>query len=93
MIRTLTLALCLAAPAHAQDACAPVADVLPVLAATYNEAPRVRALTAGGALMIVTASDAGGWTAMIVTPDGTACIIAAGEAFEASQPAAPGDPA
>ncbi len=56
----------------------------------YGESPRVSALTSSGALMIITASEAGGWSVLMVSPDGRACMVAAGTAFEALAKPIPG---
>jgi len=88
----LIFALCLfASPAVAQTQCGGVADVLAGLAATYGETVRVSALMTGGDVMIITAAPGGGWTALGVTADGQACILAAGEAFEVQEAEPPGD--
>jgi hypothetical protein len=87
-----TLAL-VTSPAFSQAAspnCAAVADALAGLAQTYGEAPRVTALMTGGNMLIITAAPAGGWTALEIKPDGQACIVAAGEAFEVQAAPAPG---
>lgn len=77
----LILALCLmAAPAHAVT-CAPLAEALAGLESRYGEVVRADALMTSGHLLVITASEAGGWTALVVSPDMTACIIAAGEHF------------
>jgi hypothetical protein len=91
MIRAAIIATFLASPATAQTPqCAGLADALAGLAATYGEQPRVTALMTGGNVLVITAAPAGGWTALEVRPDGTACIVAAGEAFGIVPP---GDPA
>ncbi len=89
MIRVFALCL-LAGPAFAEGQCAPVAAALAGLATTYAEAPRVSALM-GSHVLIITASEAGGWTALEVKPDGEACIVASGEAFEVMDAPKPGD--
>jgi len=90
----LIIALILCAtfsPAVAQTQCGGVADVLAGLAATYGETPRVSALMTGGEVLVITAAPGGGWTAIGVTADGQACILAAGEAFEVQEAEPPGD--
>ncbi len=82
MIRFIAVLLTLAAPAQAQTACTGLPDALAALAARYAEAPRVSGLMANGQLMIITASEAGGFTVLIVTPEGLACMVASGSAFE-----------
>jgi hypothetical protein len=87
----LALVACLfGAPAFAQEQCAPVADALAGLATNYAEAPRVTALM-GGHVLIITVAETGGWTALEVKPNGEACIVAAGEAFEMQAAPIPGD--
>lgn len=89
-MRSMILALCLAAPAQAQTACTGLPDALAALAARYAEAPRVSGLMANGQLMIITASEAGGFTVLIVTPEGLACMAASGEGFGLIGAEAPG---
>lgn len=86
-MKRLTLALCLlASPALSQQQCGGAVDMLAHLSANFGEAPRVRALTADGVLFVITASPAGGWTALAIGADGSACILAAGEGFEVEAP-------
>lgn len=85
MIRLLAL-LALTLPAHAQTPCTALPDALAALSTRYGEQPRVSGLTSTGALMIVTASEAGGFSVLLVSPDGTACMVAAGEGFEVKEP-------
>lgn len=96
MIRCIlpaVLASCVATPVAAQAQCAGVFDVLAGLERNYAEVVRTRALTADATLLIITASEAGTWTALIVTADGQACLFAAGAAFEIMDAPPPGDPA
>jgi hypothetical protein len=87
----LTCALVLFAfPAVAQTQCGGVADMLAGLSRTFGEEPRVSALMTGGDLLLITAGPSGGWTALGVTADGQACILAAGEAFEVKPAPIPG---
>ena len=90
MIRLIAVLLTLAAPAQAQTPCTGLPDALAALAARYAEAPRVSGLMANGQLMIITASEAGGFTVMLVTPDGQACMAASGEGFGLIEAEAPG---
>jgi hypothetical protein len=89
-MRSMILALCLAAPAQAQTACTGLPDALAALAARYAEAPRVSGLMANGQLLIITASEAGGFTVLIVTPEGLACMAASGEGFALTEAPKPG---
>jgi hypothetical protein len=78
-------------PAAAQQQCAPVAEALTNLAERYGETVRIRGLTTGGNVLLITAAPGGGWTAIEVKPGGEACMVSAGEAFETIAPVAPGD--
>lgn len=80
----------LAIPAQAQTPCTGLPDALAALAARYDEAPRVSGLMANGQLLIVTASEAGGFTVMLVTPEGLACMAASGEGFALVEAPKPG---
>lgn len=89
-MRALILTAVLAAPVHAQSACTSLPDALAALATRYGEAPRVSGLMANGQLMIVTASEAGGFSVLLVSPDGVACMVAAGEGFALTEAPKPG---
>lgn len=79
--------LILGSPAFAQTPqCGPLPDALAALEAKYQEQPRVSALTSVGQLMVTTASQDGGFSVLLVSPDGKACIVASGSAFEALPP-------
>ena len=88
-MRHVVLTLLLAMPASAQQACLALPQFLDGLAEKYDETPRMSGL-AGTQLLIITASEAGTWTALMVNPDGSACLVAAGEAFVLAPPVIPG---
>lgn len=70
--------------------------VLAGLADRYGETRRGLGLADNNAVMEVFASDkTGSWTITITLPDGTMCLVAAGQAFEATAEdlTARGDPA
>jgi hypothetical protein len=90
-MRTIALAALIAVPAQAQTPqCAPVTDALTVLEAKYQEAPRVSGLASNGSMMLITASESGGFSVMLVSPDGLACMVASGSAFEVQDAPKPG---
>ena len=89
-MRHALLPLFLATPASAQQACLALPQFLDGLAEKYDETPRMSGL-AGTQLLVITASEAGTWTALMVNPDGSACLVSAGEAFVAAPAAIPGD--
>lgn len=93
MIKAAMLTILAAStPAMADPNCRGLPDALAALATNYGEQPRATALM-GGSMLVITVSPQGGWTALEVQPDGTACIVAAGEAFEVIDAPPPGDPA
>lgn len=65
--------------------CAPYVAVTAELANRFGERPVGRGLEARGVVMeLFVATDRGGpatWTLVAVRPDGTACLVAAGEAW------------
>lgn len=87
-VLSIILMSCLAAlPLAAQDAtCGPLEAVLAGLSDRYGETVRVDALMASGNLLLITASESGGWTALAVTPDMTACVVSFGQGFGAHEP-------
>jgi hypothetical protein len=76
--------------------CAPRETVRASLQEKYGETRRSLGLAGQGAVMEVYAADATGtWTILMTLPNGTSCLIASGQGYEAvteSLPA-PGDPA
>jgi len=89
----LPMLLALSTPALADPNCAGLPDALAGLAANYGETARITALMSGGNLLVITVAPKGGWTALQVLPDGTACIVASGEAFEIADAPPEGSPA
>ena len=72
--------------------CAPRADIVAQLEKKYGETRRGAGLQNRGAVTEVFAStETGTWTIIVTRPDGTACAVAAGEAWleEASEGATP----
>ena len=92
-MRTILLSALLALPAAAQTPqCTSLPDALAALQQRYGEVPRVSGLASNGSLMVITASEAGGFSVLLVTPDGLACMVASGEAFEVIEAGKPGEP-
>lgn len=87
LLTALALASC--APAHAQNTpagpqCAPYELLVAGLARNYGENRRVAGLAGveGRLLFEVYANDeTSTWTAITVTPEGTACLLASGDMF------------
>ena len=70
----------LTAPALAAQ-CAPREQVVQHLASDYNEKPVGMGLSASGALVMMFASPAGTWTAVMVSPTGAACVADVGDGW------------
>lgn len=66
-----------------QPACTKRGDVVTHLSKKYSEAPVAMGLANNGGVIEVLSSKAGNsWTIIITMPNGTACMIAAGENWE-----------
>jgi hypothetical protein len=78
------LAFGLAQTASAQQpACTKRSDILSHLANKYSEAPVAIGLANNGGVLEVLSSQSGkSWTIILTMPNGTACMIAAGENWE-----------
>ena len=81
------LAVSLVMPAWAQEQsgpqCAKYEDVRDILNTRFKETRQVIGLGRRGGVVIIWASEAGTWTMTISAPNGTTCIVAEGQAFEA----------
>jgi hypothetical protein len=85
MLRILTAAVVgalISLPTLAQTVCGERGDFLGHLSNSYHERPVAMGLVSNGALLEVLASDKGSWTIIVTRPDGTSCVVAAGEAWE-----------
>ena len=64
-------------------ACSERADVLTQLGSKYKEAPSAIGLANNGGLIEVLTSDDGStWTIIVSMPNGTSCLLAAGENWQ-----------
>lgn len=87
MLKTLALAIAItiaatSAAAAAGQACSPRSDVLGHLAKKYGEAPVAIGVTnKGGLVEVLTTGDGATWTIIVSQPNGTACMVAAGEGW------------
>lgn len=64
--------------------CADREKILTSLAREYSEAPKELGLANNGNVIeLLTTRDGRTWTILMTRPDGKACVIAAGEAWEA----------
>ena len=71
------------ATASAQSLCTTRAEVTKQLDSRYSEAPVAIGLSRnGGVVEVFSTSDGSTWTMIITMPDGTSCMMAAGEAWE-----------
>lgn len=88
------LALCFASQVSAQSLrnCAPRDSVVQRLTEGYGETRQSVGLGRGNALVEVFASDqSGSWTITITMPNGTTCLVASGQSFEALAEVLPQD--
>lgn len=64
--------------------CAERSALLGSLEREFAEAPKGAGLASDGSMLeLLTSSDGKTWTLLMTQPDGTACVIAAGEAWDA----------
>ena len=81
-IATALIAAFLASPTMAQSVCGDRGDFLRHLSRNYAEAPVAMGLVSNGTLLEVLVSKNGSWTVIVTRPDGTSCMLAAGETWE-----------
>jgi hypothetical protein len=68
--------------AAAQTACNPRTEVVGHLAKKYGEAPVAIGVTnKGGLVEVLTTGDGNTWTIIVSMPNGTSCMVAAGEGW------------
>jgi len=71
------------------QACAERAGLVAALARDWGEAPAFRGLDAGGRLVELFVAPSGSWSLVVTVPDGTACLVGAGEDALIVPPARP----
>jgi hypothetical protein len=80
---TLAGAALAANPAQAQSVCGPRDDIVRHLGERYGETRQSLGLAGGrGVVELYANSESGSWTILITSPQGTACLMAAGDSFE-----------
>lgn len=83
MLRAIALAMMLLPfPAAAEKVCSERSTFLDRLSHLYAEKPVALGLLSGGNVLEVLASKDGSWTILVTRPNGDACIVAAGEAWQ-----------
>ena len=98
MLSSLAGIILPAAPAGAQMAgtqmvCGKRADMVRQLGERYGETRRSMGLAAGrGVVELYASEETGSWTILITSPQGTACMMAAGQAFQIDPVTAAGSP-
>jgi hypothetical protein len=82
-----------AAPAEAQMVCGKRADMVRQLGEKYGETRRSMGLAEGqGVVELYASEETGTWTILMTSPQGTACMMAAGQAFQIEPVKAAGSP-
>lgn len=71
-----------ALPAVAQTSCGSRDQLVKVLSDQFKEQPVSIGLARPGQVMEVFASPSGSWSMVVTMPNGTSCLIAAGENWE-----------
>ena len=63
--------------------CSKRSDILRHLSHRFSEAPVAMGVaTNGGLLEVLTSNSGSSWTIIVTMPDGTACMVAAGQSWE-----------
>ena len=75
--------------AEARRVCAERDSLVSHLGERFGEVPWARGLTAAGTVIEVLASPEESWTIIVISPSGTACIVAAGQAWTPVSPLTP----
>jgi hypothetical protein len=72
--------------ASAQTVCKPRTDVVGHLAKNYGEAPVAIGVTnKGGLVEVLATGDGNTWTIIVSMPNGTSCMVAAGEGWRSME--------
>jgi len=79
----LSLSIAPASGANAQQACGKRTDVVHSLGDKYKETTTAVGLVNNGMLIEILTSKTGSWTLLMTRTNGVACVMAAGEAWEA----------
>lgn len=84
----LVAAFFVAAPAAAEMFCTEARALARFLADHHDETPIGAGLAGnGGLVQVLVSPDGETWTIILTMPDGTACLMAAGEGWESLDPA------
>ena len=78
----LLIGLLWIARAEAQTQCGPHSRIVQVLAGKFGEAPKAIGTVSRDHVMEVYISQAGSWTILVTSADGTSCILASGSDWE-----------
>ncbi len=76
----------LGTPASAQSQCGPREQLVKSLGERYREAPVGVGVMQPNQVLELFTSDAGSWTMVVTLPNGTSCLIAAGESWNSIIP-------
>lgn len=83
----ITVLVAAASQTLAEPACKKRTEVMDYLANKFSEHPVAIGLASnGGVIEVLSSVEGTSWTIIISMPDGTACMIAAGENWEAVEP-------
>ncbi len=73
----------------AQPQCGPRPTMVEALAGTYGESLRAAGLAQNAVMELYASADTGTWTIALTLPDGTMCLVAAGQDFNPVDAAPP----
>ncbi len=76
------MAIMVATPASAQAVCGDRNEIVARLESGYQEKSSAMGVSTNGGLVELYTSEKGTWTLMLTQPNGTSCLIAAGNNWE-----------
>jgi len=71
--------------------CGPRAEIVARLGEGYGERPVGRGISQGGTMVELLVGKDGSWTLLVTSPGGRACLVSAGEGWEAVALPEPGE--
>ncbi len=88
VLSSLLLSAALAADSHAATTipCGKRVDIIKMLSNKFSEEPRAIGIDGNSTLVEIFASKAGTWTIVVTRPNGSSCVVGAGDSWEEMPP-------
>lgn len=82
VVLTVSMGLLTAPQVSAQTICSERDNFIKHLSKNHKEAPSLMGLSSNGSVVEVLTANNGSWTIIVTNPEGVACVVAAGEAWQ-----------